>query len=254
MIYLNYVISSLIEELCHTCCSTDFSECTIKGDPEYKTFDELKHDFKGEQSYVLVRTNNLPNYVPDVYIEAIFRRSAGDDDSQQHGDSSSEEDHSLAMRGEKEDDGSEKHEEHHGLPEIKIRVYNHTVEFKNNWRLVVSIMGIFYNILPPSHFSVALIQQAQYWVHGIIYFFPPANNRESAEGNNQRYFTVVRQMMCYKLNYALSYVISLLALSSSLFLRMRERERHRERHREREHIRKNCNKIIHLSRYFYVNV
>ncbi|KAM6919975.1 uncharacterized protein PEZ65_012019 [Lycodopsis pacificus] len=131
------------------CQSTGFGECTIRGDPEYRTFDQMKHEFDGEHSYVLVRTNNLPNYLPYVYIEAI-NTVHDDDDSQHHGDSSSEEDHSRSARDEddedddedddddsKHDDDSEEHEEHHQLQELKIRVYDHTVVFKKNRMLVV---------------------------------------------------------------------------------------------------------------------
>lgn len=140
--------------------STDFSECTIKGDPEYKTFDKLKHHFEGEQSYVLVQTRNLPNNVPDVYIEGIITRNADDEvgDSQQQRGSSSEEDYSLTVKDEEEDDDSEEHEEHHRL-QLKIRVYNHTVEFRKNWRLVVSIKSIFNKHIT---FLLALFLQEQY--------------------------------------------------------------------------------------------
>ncbi|XP_034411592.1 zonadhesin-like [Cyclopterus lumpus] len=134
------------------CQSTDFNECTIRGDPEYRTFDKMKHEFNGKHSYVLVRTNNLPNYLPHVYIEGIN----DDDDSQHHGDSSSEEHHSHRVRDEDDEDEDEdeddededdahKHHhhseeedrEHYRLKELKIRVYNHTVVFKKNKRLIV---------------------------------------------------------------------------------------------------------------------
>uniref|UniRef100_A0A3B4V4Q9 Zonadhesin-like n=1 Tax=Seriola dumerili TaxID=41447 RepID=A0A3B4V4Q9_SERDU len=139
------------------CQSTGFNECTIKGDPEYRTFDKMKHEFEGEHSYVLVQTKNLPNNLPDVYIEGINRRTVDDDDdSQHHDDSSSEENHSRRVNDEddndeddndeddndedddhKHDDDSKENEEHHRLQELKIRVYNHTVEFKKNLRLLV---------------------------------------------------------------------------------------------------------------------
>ncbi|XP_031711228.1 zonadhesin [Anarrhichthys ocellatus] len=127
------------------CQSTGFGECTIRGDPEYRTFDQMKHEFDGEHSYVLVRTKNSPNYLPHVYIEAI-NTVHDDDDSQHHGDNSSEEDHSRSVSDKddddddddsKHDDDSEEHKEHHQLQELKIRVYDHTVVFKKNRMLVV---------------------------------------------------------------------------------------------------------------------
>lgn len=149
-------------------CSTGFNECTIK--TEYKTFDKMDYDFKGEHSYVLVQTKNLPSNLPDVYIEAINKE---DEDSHHSSDSSSEENHSRRARDEDEDednnsddsdeddDDSEEDEEDHRLQALKIRVYNHTVEFRERRKLVVSIKGIFNNILPPSHFPVAPFLQTQ---------------------------------------------------------------------------------------------
>nr|XP_043887479.1 zonadhesin-like isoform X4 [Solea senegalensis] len=127
------------------CKSTDFSGCTIEPDPEYRTFDKIRHDFKGKHSYVLVRTNNLPNNLPDVYIVSINTHREdnddGDDDDDQHDDdSSSEENHSRRVRDEDEDDDDDDSEESDGryrLKELKIVVYNHTVELKKNSKLVV---------------------------------------------------------------------------------------------------------------------
>ncbi|XP_068456117.1 zonadhesin [Clinocottus analis] len=129
------------------CQSTDFSECTIRRDPEFRTFDKLKHEFNGKHSYVLVRTNNLPNYLPQVYVEGIN----DDDDDDSHGDSSSEEHHSHSESDEDDDEydddddddarrhhhNSDEHEQHYRLQALKIRVYGHTVVFKKNRRLIV---------------------------------------------------------------------------------------------------------------------
>ncbi|XP_041804903.1 zonadhesin [Chelmon rostratus] len=110
------------EEGDYHCHSTGFNECSITRDGDYRTFDKMKYDFEGEHSYVLVQTKNMPNNLPDVYIEGINTHTVhDDDDSQHHADSSTEEDHSHRVR----------------LEEIKIRVYNHTVEFKKKRRLVV---------------------------------------------------------------------------------------------------------------------
>ncbi|KAF3699310.1 Zonadhesin Precursor [Channa argus] len=123
------------------CQSTGFSECTINGDPGYRTFDQLKYDFEGEQSYVLVRTNNLANNIPHVYIEGIKTRTADDDaNRQKHGDNSSDEDHSLPEGNEEDDDDSEEHKKHYRLQELKIYVYKHTVAFMRNRRVVVDGM------------------------------------------------------------------------------------------------------------------
>uniref|UniRef100_A0A3Q1CVY8 Zonadhesin n=1 Tax=Amphiprion ocellaris TaxID=80972 RepID=A0A3Q1CVY8_AMPOC len=121
------------------CQSTGFRECTINGDPEYRTFDKMKHDFEGEHSYVLVRTSNLPNNLPDVYIEGINEHIVDDDD-----DISSEEDNSRRVSEEDDededddsDDDSEEQDNRHRLQGLKIRVYNYTVEFKNKRKLTV---------------------------------------------------------------------------------------------------------------------
>lgn len=74
---------------------------------------------------MLVRTNNLPTNVPHVHIEGINVRSAEDSGHSQ----------SLTMRDEEED---EENKEPHRLQQLKIRVYNHTVEFRKNLKLVVS--------------------------------------------------------------------------------------------------------------------
>ncbi|KAM8849735.1 uncharacterized protein AB9W97_021314 isoform 2-T2 [Spinachia spinachia] len=134
------------EEGNYYCQSTGFGQCTIRGDPEYRTFDKMKHDFEGKHSYVLVSTNNVPYYLPHVYIEGT-NTVHDEEDSRHHGDGSSEEDNSRSLRDEddddeddddsKHDDDSEEHMEHHRLQELTIRVYDHTVVFKKNRRLIV---------------------------------------------------------------------------------------------------------------------
>ncbi|TKS79904.1 LDL-receptor class A domain-containing protein 2 Skeletal organic matrix MAM and [Collichthys lucidus] len=132
------------EEGNYYCQSTGFNECTIK--KEYKTFDKMDYDFKGEHSYVLVQTKNLPSNLQDVYIEAINKE---DEDSHHNSDSSSEENHSRRVKDEDEDededndsddsdeDDDDSEEEDHRLQALKIRVYNHTVEFRERRKLVV---------------------------------------------------------------------------------------------------------------------
>lgn len=114
------------------CQEADFEECNINGDLEYRTFDRLKYHFLGEHSYVLVHTHNLPNHLQDIYIEGIHSHVEDDED-----DSSSEESHSRQARDD-DDDDSEEDEAHPRLRELKIRVYNYTVELKPKRKLVVN--------------------------------------------------------------------------------------------------------------------
>ncbi|XP_055738499.1 zonadhesin-like [Salvelinus fontinalis] len=132
------------------CKSTDFSECSINGEPEYRTFDNMKHDFEGRNSYILVQTTGLSKNQPDVYIEAIIEivnqdgvdshRDSRHGDSG-HGDSNDEDD---KHKDNKERDSNEDSHDHSKendnrlrLRGLKIRVYNHTVEFRNNRKLVL---------------------------------------------------------------------------------------------------------------------
>ncbi|XP_055008162.1 zonadhesin-like [Boleophthalmus pectinirostris] len=117
------------------CEKTDFSDCTINGDPEYRTFDNKKHDFEGEHSYMLVQTNNLPINLQSVYIEGINGHSEDDEDS-------SEERHSRQARDDSDEDDDDSDEDSDEdkedvLRALKIRVYNHTVVFKPHRKLVV---------------------------------------------------------------------------------------------------------------------
>lgn len=130
---------------------------------------------------MLVQTRNLPNNLPEVYIECVNGHS-DDDDSDHHDESSSEEDDSRSDSRDDDDDDDESdddsndddHEKptsHHRAQELKIRVYNHTVQFKNKRRVVVSIKGyfFFYNIL--SYFPLAPFWSTQYRAYEIISFF-----------------------------------------------------------------------------------
>lgn len=76
----------------------------------------MKHKFKGKDSYILVQTNNLPSNIPDVYVVTVNKKVK---------DKSSEEDSSE----EDDDDGR--------LRAIRIRVYNHTVDFKKGRKIMV---------------------------------------------------------------------------------------------------------------------
>uniref|UniRef100_A0A8C4Z5E9 Zonadhesin n=1 Tax=Gadus morhua TaxID=8049 RepID=A0A8C4Z5E9_GADMO len=118
----------------YKCLSTDFKECTIKGDPEYRTFDDRKHKFRGDHSYVLAQTTSQSRTLPGFYVEGINTHDEGDGDHSEDSDERSSEDDED---DEDYDDDSEENNRRHRLREMKIRVYNHTVEFKRNGVLVV---------------------------------------------------------------------------------------------------------------------
>ncbi|CAL8312742.1 unnamed protein product [Gadus morhua 'NCC'] len=130
----------------YKCLSTDFKECTIKGDPEYRTFDDRKHKFRGDHSYVLAQTTSQSRTLPGFYVEGINTHDEGDGDHSEDSDERSSEEHHHSNRERDEDsdeddedydDDSEENNRRHRLREMKIRVYNHTVEFKRNGVLVV---------------------------------------------------------------------------------------------------------------------
>lgn len=179
---------------------TGFDECEIEMDrnreTDYRTFDRLRYDYEGEHSYVLVLTRNLPTNLPEVYIEYINGRSEHDDSDSDHHEHSSEEDHSHRVSYEEDEDDDDdkdssdysrkKHgSHHHGALELKIRVYNHTVEFKNRRRLVVSKKLFFFffkNIVPYFPFLLFWNTLSHLW-DNIFFFWPPPTICKGTEGN-----------------------------------------------------------------------
>lgn len=96
----------------------------------------MKYGFVGEHTYVLVSSKNLPENFQGVYVEGVYAKT-------HHGGDSSEEDSEEERRrdseeNEEEAEDSEEQGGRYRLRELKIRVYNHTVEFKKNRELVVS--------------------------------------------------------------------------------------------------------------------
>ncbi|KAG7272277.1 hypothetical protein CRUP_008527 [Coryphaenoides rupestris] len=127
----------------YDCLPTEFSKCTIERDPEYRTFDNLKHQFSGEHSYVLAQTSDQSLSSPGFYVEGINTHN-GDQSEEEEDDEDEDEDNSEEHRerhggrdGNSDDDDSGENDRRHRLRELKIRVYNHTVEFKRNRLLVV---------------------------------------------------------------------------------------------------------------------
>ncbi|XP_057184179.1 zonadhesin-like [Triplophysa rosa] len=120
-------ICHVTEQGQHMCQKAEFSKCTIDDDPEYRTFDKMTHKFKGKDSYILVKTTGLPSKISDVYVVTINKKVK---------DKSSEEDSSE----EDDDDGR--------LRAIRIRVYNHTVEFKKGRKITVDGLSVRAPISP----------------------------------------------------------------------------------------------------------
>lgn len=104
----------------------------MDADPEYKTFDKMKHNFEGTYSYVLVQTKNLPSNLPEIYIEGT---NVCDDNERKN--ELSEED----SNSQDEDDDMDT-EESTRSQELKIKVYNITVELKQKHKVLVSIWGL----------------------------------------------------------------------------------------------------------------
>ncbi|KAL7850999.1 hypothetical protein AOLI_G00213550 [Acnodon oligacanthus] len=118
----------------YSCKSAGFSKCSIDDDPEYRTFDNFKHKFKGKHSYVLVQTSNLPNNVPEVYIEGINQKSREQENRDEDYD-----DEDLDDRERHDHDHSSEEDDDDGrLCALRIRVYNHTVEFREGRKVMVN--------------------------------------------------------------------------------------------------------------------
>lgn len=123
------------------------------------TFDQLKYDFEGEHSYVLVKSKNLPQNFQHVYVEGTNAQIHDSDDS-----SEEERSHRDSEENDDEEEDSNEQDGHHRLHKLKIRVYNHTVEFKKNRELVVSTGGPFIDVLPLLNVQV----------HSLVWAFPGA--------------------------------------------------------------------------------
>ncbi|KAL0965982.1 hypothetical protein UPYG_G00289040 [Umbra pygmaea] len=113
------------------CKSTDFSGCSINGDPEYRTFDHMKHEVKGWNSYIMVQTTGLSINQPDILIQAINEMA-----NQDAADTNKDEQHEESSNNDNDDDSDEDQNRLH-LTALKIRVYNHTVEFRKNREVVL---------------------------------------------------------------------------------------------------------------------
>lgn len=88
---------------------------------------------------MLVLTRNLPTNLPEVYVESVN----GDSDSDEHEDSSSDEEDDDDDEDSSDRRRTKRGSHERGAQELKIQVYNHTVEFRERRRLVVSFEVFF---------------------------------------------------------------------------------------------------------------
>ncbi|NXN19452.1 ZAN protein, partial [Indicator maculatus] len=101
----------------HKCSLSGFRECQILGDPHYTTFDGLVHHFQGRYTYIIAQTiPGLPDTLTPFRIEGL--------------------NYPFRVRP---------HLTY--LKEVLIDVYNHTVRFMQDKKLVVD--GV--KVRPPAH-------------------------------------------------------------------------------------------------------
>uniref|UniRef100_A0A9J7YLD8 Zonadhesin, like n=1 Tax=Cyprinus carpio carpio TaxID=630221 RepID=A0A9J7YLD8_CYPCA len=59
------------------CKPEKFDDCSIAGDPHYRTFDNYNHHYQGAYTYVLTQTNNLPSSLTPFIVRGKNQRQGG---------------------------------------------------------------------------------------------------------------------------------------------------------------------------------
>lgn len=54
-----------------------FDDCTISGDPHYRTFDKFNHHYQGPHTYVLTRAHNPPSSLTPFTVRGKNARRGG---------------------------------------------------------------------------------------------------------------------------------------------------------------------------------
>ncbi|XP_035383985.1 uncharacterized protein wu:fb63a08 [Electrophorus electricus] len=143
----------------YRCRTTGFSKCSIKDDPEYRTFDDLKHRFKGKHSYVLILTSDLPKNTPEVYVVGINEKTQNQEDMEEDRD-----DKDAISRGRRdnddddddddEDDDNSKEDGEGRFHALRIEVYNHTVELQGHRRVLVDGVRVSMPVIPATGLNI----------------------------------------------------------------------------------------------------
>lgn len=92
----------------------------------------MKHTTEGKQLYVLVQTKNLPINLPEIYIAGSNACNNG----------KSNEEEGSEEEGSSDSEDSESNEDVPKRLELKIKVYNITVELKPKHKVFVSIKSL----------------------------------------------------------------------------------------------------------------
>ncbi|KAK2913695.1 hypothetical protein Q8A67_002094 [Cirrhinus molitorella] len=59
------------------CKPEKFDDCSIAGDPHYRTFDNYNHHYQGAHTYVLTQSNNLPSSLTPFIVRGKNQRRGG---------------------------------------------------------------------------------------------------------------------------------------------------------------------------------
>ncbi len=67
----------LMNELKPLLLLIEFDDCSIAGDPHYRTFDKYNHHYQGAHTYVLTQSTNLPSSLTPFIVRSKNQRQGG---------------------------------------------------------------------------------------------------------------------------------------------------------------------------------